>query len=188
MGQQKHDVPDEPEDDGWEDDVPWADPQIQSDYEAALGRFLVAFNRIDNEVSQLISTVLHLSERADLIEPMTIRTDFARKLQVLDLLTLAKHSGQLGEAPIEEMRKLAGERNVVAHGHFDQNPFDGEYQLKGKGRYSDYSAKRLDGLTERCNKAWQKLRFVDACFHFETLEVDDDGNIVPSAAVGSQTS
>lgn len=186
MVRQTDEVTEEPEEDTWEhDDTPWADPQIQIDYEAALGRFLVAFNRIDNEVSQLISTVLHLSERADLIEATTIRTDFARKLQVLDLLTLAKHSRQLSEAPIEEMRKIAGERNVVAHGHFDQNPFDGEYQLKGKGRYSDYSPKRLDSLTERCNKVWQKLRFVDACFHFETLEVDAAGNLIPSSATGS---
>lgn len=179
MGIAKREIEDEPNEIDWDfDDSPSTDPQIQADYEAALGRFLVAFNRVDNEVAQLISTVLHLSERRDLIDDLTHKADFSRKLQTLDLLTLATHSGQLKDAPIKEMRQIAGERNTVAHGHFDQNPFDGEYQLKGKGRYSDYSPKRLDALTRRCNEVWQRLRTIDAGFHFETLGVDEQGNII----------
>src|SRR5262249_7253640 len=31
--------------------------------------------------------------------------------------------------PIDEMRKIAAIRNFLAHAHFDQNPFDGTYEL-----------------------------------------------------------
>ena len=34
------------------DDVPSADPNIKKDYEAALGEFLVVFNRIENFVKR----------------------------------------------------------------------------------------------------------------------------------------
>lgn len=179
MGIAKRELDDEPDEDTWEyDDLPGADPQIQIDYEAALGRFLVAFNRVDNEIAQLISTVLHLSKRSDLVDALANKSDFARKLQTLDLLTLARDSGRLRDAPLDEMRRIAGERNTVAHGHFDQNPFDGEYQLKGKGRYSNYSPKRLDALTQRCNDVWNALRLIDAGFHFDTIEIDDKGEFV----------
>ena len=42
---------------GWHD-VPTADPQIQKDYEAALGAFLVAFTQIENIVSDVIFLAL----------------------------------------------------------------------------------------------------------------------------------
>jgi hypothetical protein len=179
MGIAKREIEDEPNEIDWDfDDSPSADPQIQADYEAALGRFLVAFNRVDNEVSQLIATVLYLSERPDLVNDLTNKADFSRKLQTLDLLTLARDSGRLKDAPLAEMRQIAGERNTVAHGHFDQNPFDGEYQLKGKGRYSNYSPKRLEALTHRCNEVWSALRTIDAGFHYEAIEVDEAGNMI----------
>jgi len=37
-----------------DDDIPWADPAIRTDYEAALGRFILAFNEVDYRLSQVI--------------------------------------------------------------------------------------------------------------------------------------
>lgn len=93
-----------------------------------------------------------------------IRVDYSRKLFILDLLSLSSAPGELKTAPIVEMRQLSKERNVIAHGNFDQNPFDGRYQLIGKGKYSDYSAERLDGLTARCNVVWHRLRRLRAYY------------------------
>ena len=44
---------------GWHH-IPTADPRIQKDYEAALGAFLVAFNRIENTVSDVIFLALRI--------------------------------------------------------------------------------------------------------------------------------
>jgi hypothetical protein len=38
-----------------DEDIPWADPQIRLDYEAALGRFILAFNELDYYLSMLIA-------------------------------------------------------------------------------------------------------------------------------------
>lgn len=34
--------------------IPWADPAIRTDYQAALGRFLLAFNEVDYRLSHVI--------------------------------------------------------------------------------------------------------------------------------------
>lgn len=48
-----------------EDDIPWADPAIQTDYEAALGSFLVSFNRLENLIGDLLEESLaHLGRPA----------------------------------------------------------------------------------------------------------------------------
>jgi hypothetical protein len=36
------------------DEIHWADPEIRVDYEAALGRFILAFNEVDYRLTQLI--------------------------------------------------------------------------------------------------------------------------------------
>lgn len=99
--------------------------------------------------------------------------DYSRKVLVLDLLSLLNDPGDLKNAPITEMRELGRERNVVAHGHFEQNPFQGDYKLVGKGRYSDYSPARLDGLTARCNVVWERLRDLRLYYLLDREEIDD---------------
>ena len=57
---------------GWHD-IPTADPQIQKDYEAALGAFLVTFNRIENTTNEIIHLALQASERQDILQLELIR-------------------------------------------------------------------------------------------------------------------
>ncbi len=56
-----------------DDGVPWASPEIQTAYEAALGRFMLAFNRLDNLLTVVVSLVLQENGRADLIGACTGR-------------------------------------------------------------------------------------------------------------------
>ena len=49
-----------------DDDIPWADPAIRTDYEAALGRFILAFNEADYRLSQVIAAELSERGRSDL--------------------------------------------------------------------------------------------------------------------------
>jgi hypothetical protein len=54
---------DEPDD----DDIPWASPEIRQSYEAALGRFILEFNQVDNLLGDIIETVLTRLKRGELI-------------------------------------------------------------------------------------------------------------------------
>lgn len=177
-------VPTDDEDTHWyQDDPPFADPAIQLEYEAALGRFLVAFNKIDNELTDLIRTVLRAHNREDLFEKCAIRVDFSRKVFHLDLLSLVSDPGKLGSAPLDEMKDIAGERNTLAHGHFDQNPADGAYQVKQKGKALEFSVERINGLTARCQIVWDRLRTLQAHYWLEPEiieEIRDSSRLAPT--------
>src|ERR1700731_3246157 len=135
-----------------EDGVPWASPEIQRDYEAALGRFMLAFNRLDNLLTELIKTVLTKAGTADLIRQFEVMP-FGQRLRTADLLKTSVHGKGLSGIPIEVMREISEHRNNVAHGHFDQNPFSGEYDIVSRKRMT-YSAIDLDLQTSKATKAW----------------------------------
>lgn len=148
-----------------EDEVPCASPEIRLSYEAALGRFILAFNQVDNLLTEIIETVLLRLGREDLVKVCTGR-DFSNKLFILDLLKSSTEGAGIKDAPIELMRQIARERNVLAHGHFDQNPFDGSYDVVAKNMRANYPVERLDALTEKAKKAWDALRYSQAYFEF----------------------
>jgi hypothetical protein len=160
----------EPDDD---DDIPWASPEIQANYEAALGRFILAFNRLDNLLTEIIETVLERLNCKDLIKECT-RREFSHKLLVFDLLKTSSEGGGIKDVSVQPMRDIARERNTLAHGHFDQNPFDGTYDVVTKNSIrSQYSVEALDALTEKATKAWDKLRFPSAYYAFSDVAVED---------------
>ena len=73
--------------------------------------------------------------------------------------------------PIEEMRKIAAIRNFLAHAHFDQNPFDGTYELippKSDKKPSERHLKEeaIRKWTQNADKAWFRLRSSEAHYWF----------------------
>lgn len=156
----------------FDDDTPRASPEIQETYEAALGRFLLVFNRIDTLLSECLSRMLVALKRDDLVGRCT-RTDFAFKLLLLDLLKSSTKSNVMADVPIDLMKQLARDRNILAHGHFDQNPFDGSYEVVTTRVRVEYSAAQLDDLAIKAKIAWKALRQVQAYFDF------DDGHAGP---------
>lgn len=134
------------------DDVPWADPAIRVGYEAALGRLILGFNELDYYLTQLIDHCLDLRERPLELEHMT-KGSFTARLNHLRTLNNRFPELKLRDLQFEELVALNELRNVVAHGHFDQNPFQGDYALIGKTHRDDFPAKRLDEITARLEEA-----------------------------------
>ena len=153
---------------GWHD-IPTADPQIQKDYEAALGAFLVTFNRIENITNEIIHLALYDSERPDILQH--IKNDsFSRRLVTLDLLSLA-FPRPFSRDLIDKLRQLANARNRLAHGHFDQNPFDGEHTVvTSRNKRLTMPVTDIQSLTRRAEAAWDKLGYVEAFFWFDDLD------------------
>ena len=151
-------------------DMPSADPRIQKDYEAALGTFLVAFNRIENAVNDTIILALQKSERQDILE--RLRNDsLYRKLTTLDLISLA-YSRPLPKTVVNELRELASQRNDLAHGNFHQNPFDGSYEIVTHQKQFHMSTDQLSLLTKRADRAWDALRYAQAFFWSDDLDAE----------------
>ena len=152
-------------------DIPTADPQIQKDYEAALGAFLVACTQIENTISDIIFLALEQAERKDILN--RLRGDsLRRKLVTLELISLA-HPRPLLKSAIDELRDLAAQRNDLAHGHFHQNPFDGSFEIVTDRKALSMPIAQLKQLTERAQIAWDALRYAETYFSFDNL--DEEG-------------
>jgi hypothetical protein len=111
-------------DDATDDGVPSASPEIQAAYEAAVGQFVLAFNSIDNLLTDLIITVLRKLDLERLADACTKRT-FYDKVLVIDLLKVSVQGNGIANVPVDLLKDIACKRNFLVHGHFDQNPFDG---------------------------------------------------------------
>lgn len=138
--------------DDFDDDGPteWADPAIRRDYEAALGRLILAHNEVDRNLTVLIQKCLTELGNPPGTKLMT-NGSFADRLAALAMLQLLP-SLHLGGIDVTALKNLNGDRNVVAHGHFEQNPYAGDYVLiRAKQTFKSYSAERLDKIAESLN-------------------------------------
>ena len=149
-----------------DDDLPWADPQVRVEYEAALGRFMLAFNQLDNLLGNILETVLVRLGRNDLLQPCVGSANFWLRTLVLDLLKHSSEARGIVSVPIDDIKEISKHRNVLAHGHFEQNPFDGSYLIEGRGQPRDYPAARIDKLTEKALKCWDALRSAEGYYIF----------------------
>lgn len=157
------DVPALDETDYYDDGMPFANPAIRTGYENALGEFMVAFNELDDFVTTVVGYAYQEIERK---LPANIKT-YAARVDLLDVFGGTKVL-LLENAPIAELRELGKMRNFLAHGHFDQNPFDGSYVVKprsGKSRY--VKAESIRAYTTRAFEVIDKLRAVEAVAHIK---------------------
>lgn len=116
-----------------EDSPPFADPNIRVDYEAALGRLILAHNEVDYRLAKALErVVLRLAKDRSLIH--YARGTFDNRLRNLELFQKATPDSGPVRIDVAELRRLNAIRNEVAHGHFDQDPFDGSFNLVGDGK------------------------------------------------------
>jgi hypothetical protein len=150
-----------------DDDVPFADPIIRSNYEAVLGRFILAYNEVDFRVSTLIGAEFEKRRHSD-IGKMMNKGSFLQRIDVLQIL--ATSAPALKDLPFARMRAINSDRNTLAHGHFDQNPFDGSYSLVSKAKWIDYPAERVGELADELVAIAEGLRMTEVWYDFDDLD------------------
>lgn len=158
-----------PDDDGDYYDFPDIDPGIRTNYEAALGRLILAHNDVDYHLTQLIECCLKkLGKRSELSQ--LAKGMFADRLKTLKMLNAISPDLRLNFLDYDELSSLNGERNIVAHGHFEQNPYDGDYRLiRNSETFKAYSVERLDKITARLKTQAHKLSPIVAFYNVETV-------------------
>ncbi|MCE8007194.1 hypothetical protein [Aestuariivita sp.] len=161
------------------DDPPWADPGVKEAYAQALGRMLVAFNAVENEVSGLIMRLIPQPELAPVRDRLRAEP-FGRRLDTL-LSLRNTHPAPLATCGLDTLKALAARRNHFAHGFMDQNPFDGSFAIvSGKQTTQGFQSHlhsaphdglaELDQLTQDCDTAFDRLRSVSLWFDFDDLD------------------
>lgn len=154
------------------DDVPWAPPEIRLEYEAALGKFMLAYNQLDHLLAETVATALETLGRKDLatVKKQPIhQQDFWFRLYVLDLLKSTLVRQAFEQVDVQAMRDINQQRALLAHAHMDQNPFDGSYTLikSGADKGDGYTSERLLDLAKKADGLWDVLRYAEAYFTFK---------------------
>lgn len=151
----------------------WADPQIRRDYEAALGSFILAFNEVDFRLTAMVARFARKIAGDELVKQFT-EGDFPRRVANLRLLQAVASEPNLRAIDCDKLMSLNGERNVLAHGHFDQNPFDGSYVVQNRKKVAEYPIGRVVALAEQLIVQASSLRKLDILFDFDDLTEDSD--------------
>ena len=140
-----------------DDDVPMADPRIRADYEAALGAFILTFNEADFYLSQIIGWEL---QRNDLSRRLARLTEGAisQRIDIAEALAARSAEPSTKALRFDRLREINAVRNQLAHGHFEQNPFEGSYQILIKRRYLDYPASRVREINDQLEALVYDLR------------------------------
>lgn len=159
------------------DDPPFADPKIRRDYEAALGRLILAYNEVDFRLTAVLLTAVQKMGRTDRLKYLT-NGKFEQRL--CNLAMLSDLVPQLGIPDIDfaELRQLNNDRNNVAHGHFDQNPYDGSYVLltskqfeaAKRQTYENYPISALNRITDKLKRAAETLHEAELAIQFDDLD------------------
>lgn len=158
---------------GWYDDTPSADPAIRLAYEAALGRLILAHNELDYRLTTIIElAVAELSADPDLLD--LAKGDFAARVRSLRLLKALPAKLPLERVECDKLLSLNSQRNIVAHGHFDQNPFDGSFTVLEQRRWNserkrkaqEFPIPRLERLASDMAAEADNLRHAAAIYDF----------------------
>ena len=152
----------------------WAPPGPRAEYEAALGRFTLAYNQMDHQLTEVIETILRRLGRQDLLtvaRGASIATcEFWFRLCMLNVLKSTAEGQGIADVPVKDMRDLASERAVLAHAHMDRNPFDDSYRLISKGAVKQpYTSNRIDQLAAKAERCWEALRHAEAFYDFSDV-------------------
>jgi len=135
---------------------PIADPAIRAGYREALGRFIMAHNEVDFWMTGILSKAVRMLAPDGSLANLALG-DFATRATNLQLLMHTAPHLALGNVGDGRLHELNGTRNVLAHSHFDQDPWDGTFEIV-KARHRTLTEKRLNNLNaESINKGAKEL-------------------------------
>ncbi|MBY0334390.1 MAG: hypothetical protein K2X49_27350 [Acetobacteraceae bacterium] len=156
-----------------DDDIPWASPEIQRDYEAALGSFILAFNRVDHDLGVVLVQAFDQAGIEILAERFVRRAGFKERLELAKLFSQHPAGTYLKGICVDRLRVLSEHRNTLAHGHFDQNPFDGDFKIVERKKIKEYPAEQIQQLTREIDQIWDSIRLAEAQYIFADVSIEE---------------
>ncbi|MDX1194555.1 hypothetical protein GOL96_24345 [Sinorhizobium medicae] len=151
---------------------PLAGPEMRKKYAVALGDFLVAFNAVENAIRRTVKIILEKHQRTDLLS--SLKGDlFAKQLTNLRLLCLSVPD--FPDLPYVRIIALSGRRNVLAHGHFDQDLFSDAYKVVGKDKSAIVSLEDIKRDTDEAVDLLNEIQNAWAFLWFDDLDAGSSG-------------
>lgn len=134
-----------------------------SRYKEELAEALVAFNRIESFVSDMIGSMLKNAKREDLLG-RALSKQFMARVEALELLLISIPSAPV--VPYARLKKLADKRNEFAHGHFTADANTGEMVVVGKGKATPWQPDSVIPFLEECSALRHELNRIFAYILF----------------------
>lgn len=111
---------------------------------------------------------------------------FAQRIETLDILASTTKNNQLLALPVGKLKSLNADRNHLAHGHFDQNPFDRSYSLVLAARTRDYPVSRILALSAELAQIADQFRHAEILYDFDDLTDAGANHSIEPTAVNCQ--
>lgn len=148
---------------------PFAGPGTQKAYEAALGQFLVAFNGIDNRVREITRYALSDLGRPEL---WNFLKNQQYQQQVTNLQLISLGVDWLSDLPYQQMMELNKTRNLLAHGHYDQDLFSESFRILDQRKMTGDTTTVEDvrAATAKALNIQEELASLWAHLHYEPPE------------------
>jgi hypothetical protein len=146
---------------------PYADPRIRRDYAAALGRLILAHSEVDYRLSALLGMAARRLDPSGGLDGLT-EGSFHQRATNIELLMKAVPQARLGGVGNGRLVELNRIRNAVAHGHFDQDPFQDDYEIVERAWRVGAKEKRREYPTERLEEAASELEKI--AHHMSAVE------------------
>lgn len=92
----------------------------------------------------------------------------------LDTLKSIAHQSvdaEVATLPYGHIKEISEDRNILAHGHFDRNPYDGKYSLVRRHQAEKLPTAKVTALTEELKTIADGMR--GAGYVGELCEVDE---------------
>lgn len=152
-------------DESWIDE-PFADPAIREDYTKALGRLILAHNEVDFWISGLLAKAVAKIEPDGALDGLTDGNFYQRATNLMLLMKLAPQL-PLGGVGKGRLLELNGFRNALAHGHFDQDHYEGTFEVV-RARRRGQNVKRVRDIdAAKINACAKELE--DIASHMSTV-------------------
>ncbi len=124
-------------------------PKQRQAYEKALGEFLVAFNRMENVLRELVELSLDALGRPEFWKHLK-GAGLPEQARYMVLLSMA--NPKLPDIPFEAVLELNSNRNALAHGHYYER-FDRDgYTIVGKDKERPFPIEDINKLAEHANE------------------------------------
>lgn len=125
-------------------DEPYADPAIREAYRNALGRFIMAHNEVDFWLSGILAKAVRILSPEGTLDSLAMG-DFSDRAASIELLMRVAPHLCLGGVGNGRLPELNGVRNVLAHGHFDQDRYTGTFEIVSR-KHKSLQHRRLNNL------------------------------------------
>lgn len=176
-------------DDSWIDE-PFADPAIREDYTKALGRLIMAHSEVDFWISALLTKAVTKIAPDGALDGLTDGNFYQRATNLMLLMKVAPQQplGGVGNGRLLDLNRF---RNTLAHGHFDQDPYEGTFQVvrarrRGQNvkRVQDIDAGKINEQAKELEDIASHMSVVNDFFDIPIDQKDFEAYVAKQSEVG----